>query len=57
MSVDYSQYFSSEFDRKLREQIDDYDLRLELFKMLDDEMREFNSVFCDDCDYKRRCNQ
>ena len=57
MSVDYSQYFSSEFDRKLRELIDDYDLRLELFKMLDDEMRESISVFCDDCDYKRRCNQ
>jgi len=57
MSVDYSQYFSSEFDRKLRELIDDYDLRLEFFKMLDDEMRESISVFCDDCDYKRRCNQ
>ena len=57
MSADHTQYFSSEFDRKLRELIDDYDLRLELFKMLDDEMREYNSVFCDDCDYKRRCNQ
>ena len=54
---DNSQYCSQRFDREMRELIDDYELRVKIFKMIDEEIYEYHSESCNDCDYRRKYDQ